>query len=65
MGEPRENHLTRPQAELDLSHMSPVWDSNPHRPQWWDDRMIKDDNEISHLNHLATGAAGSLMCLIN
>ena len=56
-GVPRENHLTHPQAELDLSHMWPVWGSNPHQKQRWDDRMIKDDNEISHLNHSATGAA--------
>ena len=27
---PEKNHLAHPQAELDLSHMCPVWSSNPH-----------------------------------
>ena len=54
---PGKNHLTHPQVELDLSHLWPVWGSNPHQSQRWDDRMVKGDNEISHLNHSATGAA--------
>ena len=56
---PGKNHLTHPQEELDLSHIWPLWGSNPHQPQrvrW--SKMIKDDHyEISHLNHPATGAA--------
>ena len=32
-GVPRENHLTHPQAELGLSHMWPVRDSNLHQTQ--------------------------------
>ena len=31
---PRENHLTHLQAELGLSHMWPVRDSNLHQTQW-------------------------------
>ena len=54
---PGKNHLTHPQVELDLSHLWPVWGSNPHQSQRWDDGMVKGDNEISHLNHSATGAA--------
>ena len=50
---PGKNHLTHPQVELDLSHLWPVWGSNPHQSQRWDDRMVKGDNEISHLNHSA------------
>ena len=30
-GVPRENNLTHPQAELDLSHMWPVRGSNLHQ----------------------------------
>ena len=52
---PGKNHLTHLQVELDLSHLWPVWGSNPHQSQRWDDRMVKGDNEISHLNHSATG----------
>ena len=64
-GLPRENHLTHEQADLDLSHMSPMRGSNPHQPQRWDYPMIKDDNEISHLNNSATGAApGHPDCLV-
>ena len=57
-GVPRESQLTHPQAELDWSHMWPVWGSNPHQPraQWWDDWVIKGDYEISHINNSATGA---------
>ena len=51
---PGKNHLTHPQVELDLSHLWPLWGSNPHQSQRWDDRMVKGDNEISHLNHSAT-----------
>ena len=65
MGVPPENHLTHPQAELDLSHMWPLWGSNPHQPQQWDDRMIKDNNEISHLNHSATGKSRNLDKILN
>ena len=32
-GVPQENHLTHPQAELGLSHMWPVRDSNLHQAQ--------------------------------
>ena len=32
-GEPREKHLTHPQAELGLSHMWPERGSNPHQTQ--------------------------------
>ena len=28
---PEKNHMARPQAELALSHMCPVWGSNPHQ----------------------------------
>ena len=58
---PGKNHLTHPQVELDLSHLWPVWSSNPHQSQRWDDRMVKGDNEISHLNHSATGAACAIL----
>ena len=59
-----KNHLTHPQVELDLSHLWPVWGSNPHQSQRWDDRMVKGDNEISHLNHSATGARLNLSLFI-
>ena len=61
---PGKNHLTHPQVELDLSHLWPVWGSNPNQSQRWDDRMVKGDNEISHLNHSATGAAWFVSDLI-
>ena len=70
---PGKNHLTHPQVELDLSHLSrveldlshlwPVWGSNPHQSQRWDDRMVKGDNEISHLNHSATGGHRRHICI--
>ena len=61
MGVPRENHLTPPQAELGLSFMWPVRDSNLHQSQRLDDGMIKSaENQRPYSatgpsSHLYTG----------
>ena len=39
--EEEEKYMTHPQAELSLSHMCHVWDSNPHQTQRWDDQIVK------------------------
>ena len=54
---PGKNHLTHPQVELDLSHLWPVWGSNPHQSQRWDDRMVKGDNESATLTTRPRGGA--------